>query len=103
MGGGKRASDGEQGREPEKQEGKHVGVKLPAGSEGFAQLQKGVLNWRTLLPPLLCRTEVTVDLRGGMKGDENKMERAWELLRDEKTGSNVDRAAEKSGVWGRVL
>lgn len=38
-----------------------------------------------------------------MKGDENKLERAWELLTVEKTGSNVDRAAEKSGVWGRVL
>lgn len=98
MGGGKRASDREQGREPEKQEGKHVGVKLSAGNEGFAQLQKGVLNLANTAAPLLCRTEVTVDLRGGMMGDENKLERAWELLRDEKPGSNVDHAAEKSGV-----
>lgn len=46
-------------------------MKLSTVSEGFAQLQKGVLNLNTAV------------LRGGMMGDENKLEGAWELLGDQ--------------------
>jgi hypothetical protein len=53
MGGWKRASDREKEREPEKQEGNHVGVKLSTVSEGFAQLQKGVLNLNTAAPAVV--------------------------------------------------